>query len=74
MPLIDKTKTAGKKPPLCPYCLETIERPCCIPEKDCEPKYWYMYCPECNALLSIVPIVSSGEMDVEAANAIIREP
>ena len=68
---IDKSKTTAKKPPLCPYCWETIERPGFKSEKDCEPQYRYYYCPECNALLAIVPIIPSPGMDEDAINEII---
>jgi hypothetical protein len=71
VPVIDKEKTKNKKPPICPYCEETIVRPSFVPEKGIEPEYRYMFCPECNALLAIIPM-PSGEMDEKALNAIIR--
>ena len=70
--LIDKSKTIGKKPPLCPYCWETIKRPSFMNEKIRKPKYRYYYCSECNALLAIVPIVPEEEMDEDALDEIIQ--
>jgi hypothetical protein len=70
-PLIDKELTKNKKPPICPYCWETLNWVCFVPEKSAEPKYRYMYCSECNALLGIIP-VESGEMDEEFVNSIIK--
>jgi hypothetical protein len=71
MPLIDKTKTVGKQPPVCPYCWETIERPGYMPEKGCA-KYEYHFCPHCNALLAILPLSPTSGMDVDEVDSIIK--
>jgi hypothetical protein len=72
-PIIDKEITGKKKPPVCPYCWETIEWPCFMPERPISqhPEYRYVYCPECRALLAMIPM-PTGEMDVEEINAIIK--
>jgi hypothetical protein len=70
-PLIDKEATKNRKGPICPYCLSHIERLSFVPEKSAKPKYRYMFCQECNAFLSIIP-VESDEMDVEFIESVIK--
>ena len=62
MSLIDKENSRQKTADL-PILLGDNRTAFFLTQKDCEPVYRYMFCPECNALLAIFSIVQAGGMN-----------
>jgi hypothetical protein len=70
--MINKEKTKNLPAPVCPYCEETIEgRISFVRECKNGPDFQYMYCPECHALLAIVPIPPGVPYEVKGTKEIV---
>jgi hypothetical protein len=71
MAIINKDRTKNLAAPVCPYCESSIRSPSFMREPGCEPYFQYMYCPECMALLAIVPI-PPNKYDPEGTKEIVQ--
>jgi hypothetical protein len=70
--MINKERTKNLPAPVCPYCEETLKGHISfVYERKNEPDFQYMYCPECHALLAIMPIPPKVPYDVEGTKEIV---